>query len=700
MDRAVILWAHRFLSLAGKAELGRSKVLKWIAFAVSAVLCSASVEKVGAGVTASQWVVVVNGNSSASRTIANHYCVLRGIPDRNVIVLKEVPALERTTSEEYRSKILQPIVVAIQERGLAGHIQGIAFSADFPTAIDFTRDVTEIKDLPKYLRPVGSLNGLTYLYKLAASKSPQLLNLEANLYACRDGKSALEQAFPERTVERRDAIQKLLEDKKFEDAKKLTRELVNEYRNHYYLIYRLAQMWSDHDQPDTTLDLLETAVESGWCFRKYLAEDVHFASLHSSANFQVLRDSCPEEDFAYQPTRGFTSAGNWSRSGIPLTRPEDGVGYLLSMVLAVTRGEGNTVDEAIAQLKTSAEADYSKPKGTFYFTSTADVRSTTRAPSFPMAFDRLKRLGYDAKIVTTAMPMNAPDCLGITMGVSDFNWSQSKSKIVPGAIGDNLTSSGGVMTPGSGQTKLTEYLRYGAAGGSGAVYEPYSIQAKFPHPMIHAHYAAGVTLAEAFYLSITGPYQMLIVGDPLCQPFARTCPFQFSGMDDGDAVERNRQVFFKPEGSNSDYVPVKIDLLIDDQLRRAIPFVQNLNLKLENDIPDGIHSFTFIVSDDSPIEQKWEFRREVVVGDASQVVQLEPVPSEIGSKTIRVHVKAPEGAKISLKHHHETIGSLEQSEGELVIDPDRTGRGPVRLHVEATVGEKQLRSREITIEVP
>ncbi len=193
------------------------------------------------------------------------------------------------------------------------------------------------------------------------------------------------------------------------------------------------------------------------------------------------------------------------------------------------------------------------------------------------------------------------------------------------------------MTPGSGQTKLTEYLRYGAAGGSGAVYEPYSIQAKFPHPMIHAHYAAGVTLAEAFYLSITGPYQMLIVGDPLCQPFARTCPFQFSGMDDGDAVERNRQVFFKPEGSSSEYVPVKIDLLIDDQLRRAIPFVQNLNLKLENDIPDGIHSFTFIVSDDSPIEQKWEFRREVVVGDVSQVVQLEPIESEVGSKTARVH---------------------------------------------------------------
>ena len=653
-----------------------------------------------AGVTASQWVVVVNGNSAASKTIANHFCKLRGIPDRNVIVLKEVPSLERTTSEEYRSKILEPIVVAIQERGLAGHVQGIAYSADFPTAIDFTRDVQDVKDLPHYLRPVGSINGLTFLYKLAATKSPLLLNLEANLYACREGKIALDQAFPERTIARRDEIIQLLADKKFDEAKKKTREIVNEYRGHYYLIYRLAQLWSKHGEKDTTLDLLETAVENGWCYGKYLAEDEHFADLRSSANFQVLRDSCPDEDFAYQPTRGFIASGNWSRSGVPLTRPEDGVGYLLSTVLAVTRGAGNTLDEAIHQLEISAAADYTNPSGTFYFTSTADVRSTTRAPSFPMAIDRLKKLGRKGKIVTTAMPMNATDCLGVTMGVADFVWADSKSKIVPGAIGDNLTSSGGVMTTGSGQTKLTEFLRYGAAGGSGAVYEPYSIQAKFPHPMIHAHYASGVTLAEAFYLSITGPYQMLIVGDPLCQPFARPCPIEFSGMEDGDELERNRTVFFKTEKSNTDFSPVRIDLLIDDQLRRSIPFVQNLSLKLENDIPDGVHTFTFVVTDDSPIQQKWEFRREVVVGKVSEVVEIMDLETSEESTEARVKVKAMEGAKVVLMHHHEVIGSMETHEGILTIDAGKTGSGPVRLYAEASLGEKKVRSREITIEMP
>ena len=44
--------------------------------------------------------------------------------------------------------------------------------------------------------------------------------------------------------------------------------------------------------------------------------------------------------------------------------------------------------------------------------------------------------------------------------------------------------------------------------------------AKFPLPSIQLHYVRGCSLAEAFYQSVSGPYQLLIVGDPLCQPWA------------------------------------------------------------------------------------------------------------------------------------------------------------------------------------
>ena len=47
--------------------------------------------------------------------------------------------------------------------------------------------------------------------------------------------------------------------------------------------------------------------------------------------------------------------------------------------------------------------------------------------------------------------------------------------------------------------------------------EPFAIQAKFPTAFIQAFYVEGCSLAEAFYQSVTGPYQLLIIGDPLCR---------------------------------------------------------------------------------------------------------------------------------------------------------------------------------------
>ena len=51
--------------------------------------------------------------------------------------------------------------------------------------------------------------------------------------------------------------------------------------------------------------------------------------------------------------------------------------------------------------------------------------------------------------------------------------------------------------------------------------EPLNFWQKFPVPAMHVHYAAGCSLAEAFYQSLAGPWQTLVVGDPLARPYAR-----------------------------------------------------------------------------------------------------------------------------------------------------------------------------------
>ena len=48
--------------------------------------------------------------------------------------------------------------------------------------------------------------------------------------------------------------------------------------------------------------------------------------------------------------------------------------------------------------------------------------------------------------------------------------------------------------------------------------------------MIQVHYARGCTLAEAFYQSVFAPYQLIIVGDPLCRPWANIPQVKISGV--------------------------------------------------------------------------------------------------------------------------------------------------------------------------
>ena len=51
------------------------------------------------------------------------------------------------------------------------------------------------------------------------------------------------------------------------------------------------------------------------------------------------------------------------------------------------------------------------------------------------------------------------------------------------------------------------------------------------------HYVRGCSLAEAFYQSVSGPYQLLIVGDPLCQPWATIPKITVAGVKPEEKVK-------------------------------------------------------------------------------------------------------------------------------------------------------------------
>ncbi len=255
----------------------------------------------------------------------------------------------------------------------------------------------------------------------------------------------------------------------------------------------------------------------------------NYFSLQSN---RYLRLPTAEQDggasLGFRSSRSFGPKGELVAAG--------GQRYFLSTMLGVTAGRGNSLDEILRYLKRSATADGTHPKKTIYLVRNDDVRSKVRHNQFPIVVRELAKLDIAAEILEGTVPLNKPDVQGLVMGTASFDWKASGSTILPGAICEHFTSFGGVMAVGADQTPLSEFLRYGAAGSSGTVTEPYAIPHKFPLPMIQVHYARGCTLAEAFYQSVYGPYQLLIVGDPLCRPWADIPQVSVAGVEAGAVV--------------------------------------------------------------------------------------------------------------------------------------------------------------------
>jgi len=654
-----------------------------------------------AGATASNWVVVVNGDSVNSRTIANVYCFTRNIPNRNVVVLSKIPNSDQITVDQFRELILSPVLKEIEARGLSPHIQGIAYSSDFPTAVAIGSDIDAVPNKSPYLTPVGSINGLTYLFRFVLAKNPNYIGFECNLYAARSPSQLLRPLVS--SLEQAKELDDFVGQKKHAEAAKLIDSICETLDKDllYPMQYLAAQQWALAGDSKVAFKRLEKSIQGGWAYRAHLLENPAFSSLVDDKDFKRIAKRAPELPFDYLPSRGFDARTFYNANTLGSNNPQQGVSYMLSMVLAVTRDLGITQFEAKQNLQTSIRADYSHPKGTFYFTNTEDVRTKTRAPNFAIAINRLQSQGFTAKIIEKELPPRGAECSGVMFGTPQFEWNDSGAKLLPGSIADNLTSLGGAMTTTS-QTKATELLRYGAAASSGAVTEPYSIQQKFPHPMIHVHYVDGLTAAEAFYSSVLCPYQLLIMGDPLCQPYCNPPRFAIETKNDKDLDNKPIVLTLKTEESRATSEPEVLQSVLDGRLRTQDPFDPNLQLRF-NKSDLGAHEIRLIAKAAKPIEQRYEQAFWISIGNENEQIEL-VAPKEwqlSGGKPLVVAVaRKGEFGEIKIVHDFELIGTLTGKDNSLEISPSKIGYGPVRLHAEYMTSNGQaVRSLPVLVQV-
>lgn len=402
-------------------------------------------------------------------------------------------------------------------------------------------------------------------------------------------------------------------------------------------------------------------------------------------------------------TRGFRSSYGWLPGGARVS--QGGVRYMLCTALGFSTPSGNTTKEMIWYLERSAKADGTRAAGTFYFMQNKDVRSIVRQDTYRAAVGELQAMGRRAVILPGVVPDNKLDVAGLTTGSPNVRLAASQSRLLPGALVDNLTSAGGQLyklpNP-QAQTRISEFLRLGAAGASGTVVEPFAIPAKFPRATLHVHYASGASMAEAFYQSVAGPFQLLIVGDPLCQPWATIPKVSVAGLPPGGFV--SEPVKLMPSVASAGAVATGIapqanfELFVDGIRKAKCGAGETLTLD-PSGLGDGYHEIRVVAIDASPVETQGRWVAGVMVKLGRDAVQAAPDGgTEIAGPQVRLTVTTTVNRPIALFHNEREVARTRNGSGVVTIDAAKLGKGPIQIQARA-VGEPPLRSRPVRLTI-
>lgn len=639
-----------------------------------------------AGGGSSNVAVVVNAESWASLTIANEYIALREIPAANVVYLTNVPGFETVDIETFRQRVLMPALQALEQRKLAGQIDYLVYSADFPYAVDVSKDVGNTS-LPKVVTKIGSLTGLTYLCQTVSGGHIQYLDLNSNRYyrppdvAVAGAEFATDQAAIKKNA---DAI-KLGEAGKVQEALALFHELADAYPKSMLTAYNLACCEARLDHKDLALVHLQRAVELGWWNAQHTLSDPDLKSLHENKEFKSLIEKMEARVIDVAPTHGFRTMYAWDEK-FQLVPPNRGIRYLISSMLGATSGRGTSVNEALESLRRAKAADATHPTGTIYYMANDNIRAETRAWAFRSAVDLLKKEGVAAEIIDNKqiLPRNKRSIAGLMAGYASFDFRNWGSTIIPGAFCEHLTSYGGVLKQGAEQMPLTEWIARGATSSSGAVTEPYAVQWKFPTPYVHVHYARGSTLGEAYYQSVQMPYQLLLVGDPLCAPWLTRPQFDMHGLTEGQTVSGRIKLSPRPAAGQK---LKQFEFYLDGRMIAIIKPEGLFEFDTTNVI-DGRHKLTVVAVEDTQIEQQGSQAFNINIANGQHRATLQVANAVAYGEDVKVTASAAGATEIFILQNGRPLGKIEGAEGSLTFLSSVLGMGPVELVALASFGDK------------
>jgi tetratricopeptide (TPR) repeat protein len=615
--------------------------------------------------------------------------------------------------DTFRKRIWQPIRDFIRAHDLEEEIDVIAYSADFPYAVDFKSDLgaNKIKRY-KYMGTKASLTSLTYFARRVEVGDVGYLG--RNHYFAEfagpkvrkdlDSSPISISQLNEKEYKRlRKAGKQALGRRDYNTALEIYRKMRDGNPLKSRAWYDIGRTLAAAGKKEEALAALGEAVDRGWSKSLLTQRDRYLKSLHRDPRFQGLIKRMETTFGPFQLPHGFRNHYVWSNSDLNYWDPRDDLDrYYLSTMLAYTGVRGNSLPEVQGYLTAAAASDGTQPAGTVYLLDNPNIRSETRQPLFAATVTELVKRGRKAEILSKGkdkqsgiIPIGKRDIIGAVAGYPDYKWSKSGSRLLPGAIAETLTSYGGDFNRAK-QTKLTEFLRYGAAGSSGAVMEPFSFQEKFPVPLLHVYYADGCSLAESFYQSLFAPYQLIIVGDPLAQPFARFAQVQLRSPDPTRVWSGSVTIVPDVRAAPRRRIE-KVELWVDGQFVAEAPMGKPISWDTRGSA-DGYHELRLVAIEDSMVETRSSARFSVSVDNTGRRVGISDITRAAAyGDDIVVSGMAVGVERVGIYRGYRQLGEAEVRGGRwrAVINSADLGSGPASLQARTSENGISVQSAPI-----
>jgi len=313
----------------------------------------------------------------------------------------------------------------------------------------------------------------------------------------------------------------------------------------------------------------------------------------------------------------FDSNLRWTSGSVTTIPPNPR--YFISAQLGYTGLRGNTVAEITSMIDSTAVVDGTHPSGNFYYMNTTDAIRNVRSPNFAPAVSSIVAAGGQAQILNGILPDFRHDCLGIMTGWVDPQVDTAIMTLRPGAYCDDLTSYHATFDIPD-QTKMSSWIRRGAAGVSGTVEEPCNYTGKFAAPNLNAVYYKGLSLGEAYLRSIAYfPFQSMFQGDPISRPFA-TLPTVIPNVPSG------------PVSGTISFTPAVSTTLPGTSIASVEVYVNGVNLRpfapndpcqfSTTDLPDGINDLRILAIDNSPVKTVGRWAGTININNHGHIVTL------------------------------------------------------------------------------